>query len=658
MKKSYLITLLGAFIVSNASFAQESKIKSANKQFEKYNYIDARNIYLDVVEKGFSSQDIYEKLGDSYYFNSELDKASKWYAKLYYEYKKTIAPEYLFRYSQALKNIGQYENADKVMYDFNKATNRTQKRSKLFLDKPDYLKLISLQSGKFEISNLDINTPESDFGPSFLKDDEIVFASARNSGGRKIVHEWSKTSFLDLYSSKRESKNTMTVIGVKKFDRSINTKLHESTPVFTKDGNTVYFTRNNFHKNKINSNEKGTTLLKLYRASKKTNGKWGEIIELPFNSDEYSTAHPALSNDETKLYFSSNMPGSKGLSDIFYVDILGANEYGAPINLGDNINTEGRETFPFISKKGDLYFASDAHVGLGGLDLFIADKSLRGFKEPYNLGKPLNGPYDDFGFIVDSDTNIGYFTSNRPSGVGNDDIYSFVQTDNLITSCNQYLSGIVTDAETRVPLSNTEVTIFDANMKLLNTTTTDNYGSYSLPIDCSQKYVIRATKAEYGNTEVDFVSSNEFEFKHNQPIQLRLGAKELGIVKASVGDDLAKLLQLEPIYFDFDKSYIRPDAEIELQKVIAVLKEYPNMEIDVRSHTDSRAPYNYNISLSSKRNKETIKYIIEKGGISKARLTGRGYGETQLTNGCADGIDCSEEEHQLNRRSEFIIVKQ
>lgn len=659
MKKNYLITLAGVLLFFNAALAQESKIKSGDKKFDSYNFIDARNIYLSVVENGYSSQDVYEKLGDSYYFNAELDKASKWYAKLYYEYKDTVMPEYLFRYSQTLKNLGDYKSADKVMADFNRATNRSEQRSKIFMEKPDYLNLIELQSGKFEIKNLPINSPQSDFGPSFLKDNDIVFASSRGTNGSKVIHDWSKTNFLDLYISKRESKNTSTLIGVEKMKGAVNTRFHESTPVFTNDGNTMYFTRNNFVKNKRKTDASGTTLLKLYKADRNTsNGKWNDVVELPFNGDEYSTAHPALSPDNSKLYFSSNMPGTMGLSDIFYVEIYGGNKYSEPINLGKNVNTEGRETFPFISKSGDLYFSSDAHVGLGGLDVFVSMSQSGNFEEPYNLGKPLNSSFDDFSFIIDNDTKMGYFTSNRSGGVGNDDIYSFTQKSELITNCSQFLSGVITDSETRLPLSNTKVSLYDDSLKLLSSAKTDNSGKYDLPINCNKKYIIRADKEGYGKTEVDFASTNDYEFKHNQPLQLTVGKPELGIVKTNLGDDLGKILQLEPIYFDFDKSYIRPDAEIELQKVIAVLKQYPNMKIDVRSHTDSRAKYNYNISLSSRRNKETINYIIQKGGISVSRLTGRGYGETQLTNGCADGIDCTEEQHQLNRRSEFIIVKQ
>ncbi len=661
MKKNYIYILLFSSVMSlMTSFAQEKKIKNADKDFDQYNYINARDAYISVVENGFSSQEIFEKLGDSYYFNAELGQASKWYSRLYSEYKDQIDPEYLFRYSQTLKNIGQYENADKIMYDFRKATGKGDRRSRLFANKPDYLNLIKLQSGKFDIVNLPINSPESDFGPSFLKSDQIVFASARDGGASRVVHEWNKTNFLDLYSTRRDSRNTMGVDGIFDVKGKVNTSLHESSTVFTKDGKTMYFTRNNFTNKKRKSNNSGTTLLKLYKASKDEKGRWVDVIELPFNSDEFSTAHPALSVDEKRLYFASDRPGTTGLSDLFYVDILGRNSYSEPKNLGKNINTEARETFPFVNKEGKLFFASDGHLGLGGLDVFVTSATANGkiFKEPYNVGEPINSPSDDFTFIIDADTKIGYFTSNRPGGVGSDDIYSFIQTEELIESCKQYLNGLVTDAETREILPGTKVTLFNSKMKELESTITDAQGNYSLPVVCNEGYVIRADNPDYKKTEVDFLTDNVFEFKHNQPIQLRKGEKELGIVEMKVGDDLGKLLQLSPIYFDFDKSFIRPDAEIELQKVIAVMKEYPNLEIDVRSHTDSRAPFKYNIDLSTRRNISTKEYIVSKGGILKGRLTGRGYGEIELTNRCSDGVECSEEEHQLNRRSEFIITKQ
>lgn len=660
MKNKYIQTgILVAFLALNSINAQEKKIERANEEFEKYAYIDAREAYLRVVNKGYTSQDVYEKLGDSYYYNADLANASKWYSKLYDEYSSTMKPEYLFRYSHSLKNIGEYKLSDQIMQQFDRETGKDEQRAKLFRKDRNYLKLIEKQSGKFTVFNVEgINTAGSDFGPSFYGKDQIYFASDRSNGAAENIHDWTNAPFLNLFKADRDEDGKATLYNATETKGPVNTKFHESSTVFTKDGRTMFFTRNNYNNSKRKSDANGTTKLKLYKAS--LNGsKWGDVQELPFNSDEYSVAHPALSPDEKRLYFASDMPGTEGLSDIYFVDIQGGNKYGEPVNLGKNINTEGRETFPFITEKGELFFASDGHIGLGGLDVFIAKPSFKGrYKEPYNVGRPINSPDDDFSFILDSDNRMGYFTSNRLGGLGNDDIYAFQQIDDLITSCRQTLEGVVTDAETRALLPGARVTLFNDKLEKITSTIADKYANYKLPIECDKKYVIRAEEGDYRPTEVDFASTTVFEFEHNQPLQLRTGAPIINNVKTKVGDDLAKVLQLNPIYFDFDKDFIRPDAEVELQKVIAVMKEYPKMEIDVRSHTDSRAPFNYNIDLSTRRNKNTIKYIVDKGGISISRLTGRGYGEIELTNGCSDGVDCTEEQHQMNRRSEFIIVKQ
>ena len=665
MKIKYIYISLFSLFISLNTLGQEKQLKKADKYYSKLAYINAREAYINVIESGYESQEIYQKIADSYYFNADLAKASAWYGKLYEKYQGNIEPEYLFRYSQSLKNVKEYEKSDQIMSDFDSKIGRTQKRAQLFKEEPDYLKLIELQSGRFKIKNLkNINTEGADFGPSFYKDEAIVFASSRRSNLSKVVHEWSGQNFLDLFSSSRINRQTEAVEEAINFDKKINTKLHESSTIFTSDGNTMYFTRNNFTSNKIKSDDKGTTLLKIYKSVKNTDtGKWEKAKELPFNSDQYSVAHPALSPDETKLYFASDMPGTKGLSDLFYVDILEDDDFGSPRSLGDEINTEGRETFPFISNSGKLFFASDGHVGLGGLDIFVSlpneiKVSKNKYKEPFNIGEPVNTPDDDFAFIIDDQTRIGYFSSNRKGGIGNDDIYSFKQTKDLIISCSQTLSGVITDRETRELLPNAVVTLFNKDMQKIATTTTDENAFYELPIECNLEYVIRAQKDTYEATEVDFVTNNDFDFAHNQPIQLAKGAPVLNNVEAKIGDDLAKLLQLKPIYFDLDKSFIRPDAEIELQKIIAVMKEYPNLEIDVRSHTDSRSSFDYNIDLSTRRVNSTIAYISEKGGIAKYRLTGRGYGEIELQNRCKDGVPCTEEQHQLNRRSEFIITKQ
>jgi outer membrane protein OmpA-like peptidoglycan-associated protein len=642
-------------LLSGIIFSQEKRMAKADENFNRYAFVDARKIYLQVAESGYESPDLFKKLGDSYYFNARLEDAIPWYEKLITSYANQIDPEYLFRYSQSLKSIQRYEEADKVMEKFNTLMGNDQ-RAEFFMNTRDYLKFIEMQSGKFRLLKLSVNSKYSDYAPSFNNQGQLIFASSRggNSGMSKVVHEWDEMPFLDLFSSTIIEANGILQTP-KRLKGKINTKFHESSTSFSKDGNTVYFTRNNYTKRKLGANEAGTILLKLYRATLENN-KWTNIEELPFNSNEYSIAHPALSADGTKLYFASDMPDSRGLSDLYVIDVHEDGTFGTPKNLGDRINTEGRETFPYISDSGQLYFASDGHIGLGGLDIFVAVPEEFGlFSIPYNVGKPVNSSEDDFTFVLNENTKIGYFSSNRAGGKGNDDIYSFKQTEELITTCNQYLTGVVTDANTREILKNAEVFLLDDNNYELKRTVTDAKGVYKFDLECETPYIIRANKIAYSPTEVPLITNNILEYRHD--LSLQLGKGGLQGKEAKPGDDLAKLLNLEVIYFDLDKSFIRSDAEVELQKIIAALKEYPNLKIDVRSHTDSRANSDYNMYLSERRAKSTIKYIVENGKIDRFRVTGRGYGETGLINKCADGVPCSDGEHQLNRRSEFIILQ-
>ena len=243
-----------------------------------------------------------------------------------------------------------------------------------------------------------------------------------------------------------------------------------------------------------------------------------------------------------------------------------------------------------------------------------------------------------------------------PGGAGSDDIYSFVQTEELITKCAQFVTGVVTDSESTQPLARTTVTLFDDEMNTVGETITDVSGRYKFTLECEKNYLIRGDKEGYRVTEIQLETDYQFEFEQQKDIQLIAGDDRLSKTNVAIGDDLAKLLKLQTIYFDLDKADIRPDAEIELQKVIAALQEYPEIKIDVRSHTDSRAGDRYNLRLSERRAKSTVNYIIKTGKIDKDRVTGKGFGETQLVNKCSNDIPCSDEEHQLNRRSEFIIL--
>lgn len=650
LNKKFRIFLL-LIMLSYTVSAQDKQLAKADKNFDNYAFVAARNMYLNMAESGYTSADLYKKLGDAYYFNAALEEASEWYEKLVIEYTEETGSEHVFRYVQSLKSSARYHEADSVMEKFSAAI-ATDRRTELFNDSKDYLDFIEIQSGKFEIETLAVNSEYSDYAPGYNHRGQLVFASSRLGNAITLirnVHRWSEMPFSDVFFSD-ETLIKDSLHQPKKLKGRINTRFHESSVAFSKDSATVYFTRNNYTTGKRGSNAEGTTLLKLYRATLNGN-KWENIEELPFNSDEYSVAHPALNPDETKLYFASDMPGSKGMSDLYMVTIHEDGTFGTPQNLGSNINTEGRETFPYIGNSGRLYFSGDGHPGLGGLDVFVAEPTGNGsFSIPYNVGKPLNSPKDDFSFIIDENTKTGYFASNRNGGMGKDDIYGFTQTGKLITGCNQYLKGVLTDAGINKALANTEVILLDADKKEIAKTMTNAEGEYSFDVACEASYTVKVNEKDYKPLEAIYTTGTDFEAQNQFPLQMH---KE---EKPETGIDLAKELGVT-IYFDSGGAGIRPDAEEELDKIIKALREYPELKIDIRSHTDSRGSAGSNLKLSEQRVQSTITYIVETGGIDKSRVTGRGYGESQLLNECKDNVKCSDEKHQVNRRSEFIVVQ-
>ncbi|MES2544281.1 MAG: OmpA family protein [Bacteroidota bacterium] len=645
--KLLIYSFILSFLALNTN-AQNSQLEKADKKYSRYAYIDAIKTYEVVANKGYKSVDMFQKLGNAFYFNAELEKAAKWYAALF-AMTTDFEPEYYYRYSQALKSIGEYAKADQMLITFN-LKSETDTRGTLYNTQKNYLEEIKANSGRYTISDAGINSKYSDYGSAFFAQ-KLIFTSSRDTGGFfKRKDKWTNQSFTNMYAA--DINNDFTLKNVKKFAKSINTKFHEATPVFTKDGKTVYFTRNNYFKGKKRKDDEKITLLKIYKATL-VDKKWTDIKELPFNSDQYSVAHPALSMDEKTLYFASDMPGTIGQSDIFMVEIKGNDNYGKPQNLGPMINTEGRETFPFISAKNELFFASDGRPGLGGLDIYLSKISNNGvFRKPKNIGEPANSPKDDFSYLINTETQQGFLTSNREGGKGYDDIYKFQEGRKL--DCEQSLSGIITDRETGEILAKTKITLFDSKFVKIKETISDEKGYYEFSkqedwIECGKTYYARAEKEEYNTNEKKAIAANE---TGNTDLPIELDKK---VKKVTIDDDLAVAFEIKNIYFDLDKSFIRPDAAFELEKILDVLTRYPTMKIDVRSHTDCRATAEYNLALSDRRASSTVDWLV-KNGIEPERLTCKGYGETQLVNKCADGVECTEEEHQANRRSQFIIT--
>ncbi|AOW09042.1 OmpA family protein [Flavobacterium gilvum] len=636
--------LAAAVLLSYGVYGQKNQVAAADKEYDKFAYVDAIKVYEKVFDRGYKSADMLKKLANAYYFQADYEKSCKWYGELF-ALPDAKESEYYYRYAQSLKATGNYAKADELLNAFYTMNNQDS-RARLAAEQKNYLEIISKNSGRYTIGDSGINSDKSDYGSAFYGK-KIVFASSR---AKKGENSWDGQSYTDLYAADLLQDGSLDKPS--KFGGRINTKYNESTPVFTKDGQTVYFTRNNYTDRKRGKDKNEITLLKLYKATK-DGDDWKNIKELPFNSDNYNVAHPALSLDEKTLYFASDMPGSIGASDIYMVSINADDSYGIPMNLGPTVNTEGKETFPFISGENELYFASDGHPGLGGLDVFIAKpKKEGGFENPINVGEPVNSSSDDFAFLIDTKTKMGFFSSNRAAGVGNDDIYKLKEYKPIAEECTQNIYGRITDVSTGEPVS-AAVILYDSKGVFVREVQTKADGLYDFgTVDCGSLYKVKTEKEGFDVAEKP-VTTGMATGKTKADLTIKQQ-------RAHLGDDLAKNLDIKIIYFDLDKSNIRPDAEVELSKVAEAMRQYPTIAIDVRSHTDCRNTAAYNMALSDRRAKSTIAWLV-KQGISKKRLTGRGYGESQLLNDCGcEGTvksNCTEEEHQKNRRSEFIIKK-
>jgi len=662
--KNLLYTILFFCFFINAN-AQKSNTKLADKKYDNYAYADAIKLYEGAVKKGYRDENILQKLGNSYYFTGDLAQALKSYEELF-ALNPNQEAEYLYRYSQCLKSAGNYAKSDEVLDIFSEKMP-LDKRGIIFKKNRNYLDDIKTNSGRYEIADAGINSKDSDYGSTLL-DNKLIFTSARDTGSIvKKNFKWTNKAISALYVVDLMPDGSISnpVFFHKK---DLKTRFNESTPVFTKDGKTMYFTKNNSINGKRGQNENKVTLLKLYKAVF-INEEWGSIQELPFNSDQYSVAHPALSPDEKTLYFASDMPGTLGLSDIFKVSINADGTYGKPENLGAEINTEGRETFPFLSNDNELYFATDGRPGLGGLDVFVSKINNDGsYEEVQNLGEPINSKQDDFAFIINSKNRNGFFSSNRENGHGLDDVYRFTEIRKLV--CEQDIMGTVTDVESNLPLSNATLSLFNEASQFIAEVVSDSNGNYIFPnVKCGKKYFIKTAKTDYEIKETP-IALKRFNGKTTLPIAIQkkfkpLVAKQI-TVKATkvnpviiksikVGTDLAKLLHIPMNFFDLGKATIKKSSEADLMKIVDILNQYPTLKLDIRSHTDSRQSDASNMVLSEKRAQSTKNWLVQKG-IDGNRLNAKGFGETQLVNKCADGVKCTEQQHQQNRRSEFIIT--
>lgn len=727
------------------AFSQTALKKLADTSFEKQDYQTAAASYERLVQKGDSSVEVLFKLGDAYYYNSNYVKANTWYVKSYAKNKQLTANQF-HRFIQTLKSVGNKEESIRVMNAFSQIfpldlrVKNNENSEKYFQN--------SLQ---VSIKNLAINSAYSDYGASLYKD-SLVFSSARPALVSSTDYYRTDQPFTNLFVAIK-SDSTYSHVSLLKKEVTYSA-FHEATPVFTKDGKTMYYTKNELKDNKSTKALDG--LYKLYKAVFE-NGKWVDKGMLAIAGSEGARiAHPTLSLDEKTLYFAAEMKQGFGQSDIYSIALNSDGSVGLPINLGSKINSEGRESYPFITENNLLIFASDGHPGFGGFDLMALD--LTDETAPIiNLGATINSTEDDFNFVQKAGTNEGVFSSNRSGGKGDDDLYRFVITKPIEIDVPVYLSGTVKDSSSQEILPNTAIEILDENGKVVAAFKSDETGSFKLEVEKNKNYVIAYKNEGYNSvqqtvsiplkakgtiqtlailakpapvveefigfglscyvteaktnqaldsveitlvdplTKIEFIKrftekngtitemlanaqlndslaytitlkkkgyfTKVLDFKKQLTKPGIVGIHEeldLTLTKIEEGMDLAKVFKINPIYFDVNKFNIRPDAAIELDKIIAIMNENPTLVVELGSHTDCRAPIAYNERLSDRRAKASAAYI--KAKIKKpARIYGKGYGESQLITDCPCEGDvkstCSDEEHQLNRRTEFKIIK-
>lgn len=728
--------------------AQSGKLRRADNYYNTLAYSMAAEQYEGLLGSEVDSPRMKAKLAHCYFRMGNTVKAEQYYAQV------VITPEAqsedIYNYAQSLKENGKYTESDEWMSRF-AVLKQNDIRAMEFWESQNYLQEIEKQGNHFEVKNLKVNSAATDFGgyPSVDQKSVYFVTSRHDRSFVKNVWMWKNEQFLDLYTGKQDAEQEITTPEL--MTRRVNSRYHEGPLCFSTDGKKVFFTRNNISGGKKRNDDKGIQNLKLYMADVLADGSWGNEREFVYNSRDYSVGHPALSADGKYLYFASDMPGGFGGADIYRVSIGSGDEFGRPENLGKQINTEGQDMFPWLNNDGYLFFASDGHIGLGGLDIYVMIPDDKGkIAKVLNAGKPVNSQKDDFAFTMLSDNKHGYFSSNREGGLGEDDIYSYVLTKPF--KIDLFLEGVAQELGTGIRLPGAEVRLKNTQGQVLEVVTADENGAYRFKIEPDNDYVIEAKQNDYFDNQTAFTSKNlpngtdlieqnidlekdpglalyalvtdadsklplsgvqitildnakkaividqltgnsgdamkglkdkkvndqlsytitlskegyltktiQFSTKITAPGVINVHEQlDMTLSKIEVGADLATMIDIKPIYFDLGKYVIRPDAAKELDKIVKVMNEYPTMQIELGSHTDCRGSIASNEKLSDNRAKASAAYV--RARISNPdRIYGKGYGESKLKNGCGcEGpvkSTCSEAEHQENRRTEFIIIK-
>ncbi|WP_341903931.1 OmpA family protein [Fluviicola taffensis] len=739
MKILKLLIVLVLVINFSKALGQSRRLEYADKLYEQGAYFDAFEAYEDVLARGVDSMDIAEKIAHSYLKSSNDSKALDWYRSLYYHSK--ISQKDLIELMLLERKFGRYDLSKLLAQEYiNKHGSCDVVENILNFDNKAINKKATIQTQQ------SINSEYSEIGLSFIDAGNAFYSSSKRS---KLlankVDARTNEYFYDIYYSTIDTSN-LFLSPDKRMKNRIQSKYHDGPVSYNSTTNYIYFTRNNYINGKKGYDTNKTMRLKIYKA-KVIDNKFQEIEELSFNSNDYSNAHPTISRDGSRLYFSSDRSGGFGGMDLYFVRMdQNGNPIGEPENLGKSINTTKDEVFPYFDEKNKLlFFSSEGLGGFGGLDIYYCqfdeNYSISGIK---NVGNSINSERDDFSVVMDEMLNYGFFSSNRLNGKGGDDFYGFRMDEPLLDHI--VLKGLITDLVTLKELDSATVYILNSENEELDSIITRFDGTYEFQVPTTlnkiyyrvqrngfyetldslsitedvkeytknfalmpildYRYLIKVKdqKTDELISEVDInliemksksvlnvnfnsmnttylsdvvpnkfkdVISYSFRIRKNGYIaqtyiredtldKLSVIPVEIGLEKIVIGvTDLGK--QINPIYFDYRRWNIRPDAAIELDKIVKIMKDNPEIKIALGSHTDARGKNAENLSLSEKRAQSSVNYIISQG-IDRSRITGRGFGETKLKISNKEieaKVSWEEKEklHQLNRRTEFIIVK-
>ena len=640
MRTKYLLVLMLSLLMAGTqAFAQKCK---ADRLYNAFNYTKAIPYYEKLASKN-NKHAAYamHRLGDSYRLTGNFEEAARWYSNAIAI--DTTCPDVYFNYGQSLRSIGKYEEAAAIFRKYAQL-KPGDPRGKLFAQ-------YSLEVNKWEEPEFDyellnaesLNTPYADFSPVYGKDG-VIFTSDRMARAGAKRYGWTGAYYLDLFSAplkKEAGKEFPTPGSPSLYAASLSQPYHDGPASFSSDFNTIYFTRVTRKSGELDSTRYYTNKLKIYSSKNEGGNKWSNPEPFYLNSEAYSVGHPALTNDGKTLYFVSDMPGGHGGTDIYRVKQTD-NGWGPAENLGETINTFGNEMFPYIHEDKVLYFSSDGLPGLGSLDVFKSTIGEGTFSKPVNLNAPVNSPADDFGIVINANGKEGMISSNRAGGKGEDDIYLITIKERLPDSV--LIAGYVKDKASLEVLANSTVFAYNLKTNEVLVLKTDEKGYYEMWAKPGTSYSIKGMKNGFSADCLNLAIEPKTKVKGMDNRDLLLG-------KYAVD----QIFRLENIYYDFDKWNIRSDAAVELDKVVAFLNDNPDITVELGSHTDSRGSFKYNERLSDRRATSAVEYII-KTGISNKRITAKGYGETQLVNRCSDGVQCTDQEHQDNRRTEVKIT--